>query len=72
MPATAYLAPPRPISLYSVLDATTSMSLHPALDLDWEPFQNHVEAFLNAVRPHSIVGSRILQLSPLLSVPLSQ
>ncbi|CAD6575528.1 MAG: kinetochore-associated Ndc80 complex subunit spc25 [Tremellales sp. Tagirdzhanova-0007] len=54
MPATAYLAPPRPISLYSVLDATTSMSLHPALDLDWEPFQNHVEAFLNAIDSYTL------------------
>ena len=51
MPVATYLAPPRPISLYSILDATTSMNLIPALDLEWEPFQNHVEAFLNAVRP---------------------
>ena len=50
MAPTTYLAPPRPMSLYAVLDASTSMSPMPTLDLDWEPFQAHVEAFLNAVR----------------------
>lgn len=53
MPSTAYLAHPRPISLYSVLDASTSMTPTPTLDLDWEPFQAHIEAFLNAVREHA-------------------
>ncbi len=53
MPSTAYLAHPRPISLYSVLDASTSMTPTPTLDLEWEPFQAHIEAFLNAVREHA-------------------
>ncbi|WWD19063.1 hypothetical protein CI109_103521 [Kwoniella shandongensis] len=56
MPPTAYLAPPRPISLHAILDASTSKSATPSLDLQWEPFQKHVEAFLNAIDAYTLAA----------------
>ena len=54
MPATtSYLPPPKPISLYSILDTSNSKSSTPTIDLEWEPFRAHVEAFLNAVSGRS-------------------
>ncbi|GFZ49559.1 Probable kinetochore protein SPC25 [Saitozyma sp. JCM 24511] len=53
MPA-AYLAPPRPISLHAVLDASSSAGTVPTIDLEWEPFHAHVEAFLNAIDQYTM------------------
>ena len=48
MPA-AYLAPHRNVDLYGLLEASSSKTAAPVVELNWEPFQTHVEAFLNAV-----------------------
>ncbi|WVR07494.1 hypothetical protein IAU60_004536 [Kwoniella sp. DSM 27419] len=49
MPPTAYLAPQRPISLQSLLEESSSSGTAPEVDLQWEPFQRHVEAFLTGI-----------------------
>ncbi|WRT68400.1 uncharacterized protein IL334_005376 [Kwoniella shivajii] len=56
MPPTAYLAPPRPISLQAILDESSSNSVSPSIDLQWEPFQRHVEAFLTAVDSYTLAA----------------
>jgi hypothetical protein len=45
--SVAYLAPPKPISLLSLVEPGPSKQ--PGLDLEWDNFQAYVESFLNAV-----------------------
>ncbi|WWC63294.1 uncharacterized protein I303_105894 [Kwoniella dejecticola CBS 10117] len=47
MPPSNYL--PRQISLQAILDESSANSTSPSIDLQWEPFQRHVESFLNAI-----------------------
>ncbi|ORX38516.1 putative kinetochore protein SPC25 [Kockovaella imperatae] len=50
MLASSYMAPPRKISLQSLLEGSTSgSSSSPNVDLAWEPFQSTVELFLKAI-----------------------
>lgn len=49
MAPTTYIVPPRPASLHSLLEASTLKNGVPSLDLRWEPFQRHIESFLNAI-----------------------
>ncbi|KAE8542569.1 hypothetical protein D1P53_001349 [Cryptococcus gattii VGV] len=49
MAPTTYIVPPRPASLHSLLESSTSKNGVPSLDLRWEPFQRHIESFLNAI-----------------------
>ncbi|WVF72802.1 hypothetical protein IAT40_007620 [Kwoniella sp. CBS 6097] len=49
MPPTNYLSAPRPISLQAILEDSSSSGTAPSIDLQWEPFQRHVEAFLTAI-----------------------
>lgn len=49
MAPITYIVPPRPTSLYSLLESSTSKNGVPTLDLRWEPFQRHIESFLNAI-----------------------
>ncbi|WWC71566.1 uncharacterized protein I206_105524 [Kwoniella pini CBS 10737] len=53
-PPPAYL--PRPISLQAILDESSSNSTSPSIDLQWEPFQKHVESFLNAIDAYTIAA----------------
>ncbi|KAK4688981.1 hypothetical protein P7C73_g1111, partial [Tremellales sp. Uapishka_1] len=46
---STYLAQAPTVSLHSLLGNSGSSKQAPVLDLNWEPFQAHVEAFLNAV-----------------------
>ncbi|KAL7422769.1 kinetochore-associated Ndc80 complex subunit spc25 [Cryptotrichosporon argae] len=55
MPATAYL-PPQSISLRETLENLNVASQGPALDLEWEPFHTHVEAFLNAIDQYTLAA----------------
>ncbi|WVQ81849.1 hypothetical protein IAT38_003976 [Cryptococcus sp. DSM 104549] len=56
MAPSSYLAPPRPVSLHAMLDASTSQSATPSLDLQWEPFQRHVETFLTAIDSYTLAA----------------
>ncbi|ORY35564.1 putative kinetochore protein SPC25 [Naematelia encephala] len=54
MPPTAFLAAPKPVSLHAILDVNNFQSPTPNIDLEWEPFQAHVEAFLNAIDKYTL------------------
>ncbi|OCF76175.1 kinetochore protein Spc25 [Kwoniella mangroviensis CBS 8886] len=47
---------PRPISLQAILDESSSNNTSPSIDLQWEPFQRHVEAFLTAIDDYTIAA----------------
>nr|ODN89080.1 hypothetical protein L203_02491 [Cryptococcus depauperatus CBS 7841] len=49
MPPTTYAMPPKPASLHALLETGNSQNGAPTLDLRWEPFQKHIEGFLNAI-----------------------
>ena len=70
MPSTAYMSAPAPINLTAKLGETKDET--PSIDLHWEPFQAHIEAFLRAVsrrgvlaaQPHTSVPEHFSNLIP--------
>ncbi|WVR00001.1 hypothetical protein IAU59_007143 [Kwoniella sp. CBS 9459] len=54
MPPVNYLAAPKPVSLLAILDESASNGTAPSIDLQWEPFQRHVEAFLTAIDGYTL------------------
>ncbi|WVW85625.1 hypothetical protein I302_107663 [Kwoniella bestiolae CBS 10118] len=61
MPPTNYHAPPqpylpRPVSLQAILDESSANNTSPEIDLQWEPFQRHVEGFLTAIDDYTLAA----------------
>ncbi|OCF37931.1 kinetochore protein Spc25 [Kwoniella heveanensis BCC8398] len=56
MPPSNYLAAPRPVSLQAILDESAANGTAPSIDLQWEPFQRHIEAFLTAIDEYTLAA----------------
>lgn len=62
---SAYVVPPhfKPVSLLKTIEASSSSQKEQGLDLNWEPFQAHIEAFLRAVSFQVMLSSGSLRAS---------